>query len=116
MFFEMSVDKKNDRVFFDIILKTNEDYISVTLGCNMFIDSYRFLSSSLDSLGKTLTDNSHKTFRSLKKEIVANDEILNIIEIVEDETIKDLQKDYPDKNEKLEEALLKYMRENDLNF
>ena len=49
MFFKKLVDKKNDKVKFDIIPKTNEEYISVTYGCIRFIDSYRFLSSSLDN-------------------------------------------------------------------
>ena len=33
MFFENLVDKKNGKVNFDIIPKTNEEYISVTYGC-----------------------------------------------------------------------------------
>ena len=47
----------------------------------------------------------------MKTEIVDKEEILNIVnELVEKEkTIKDLKKDYPDKIEKLEEALLDYM-------
>ena len=57
MFFKKLVDKKNDKVNFDIIPKTNEEYISVTYGCIRFIDSYRFLSSGLDSLVKTVVDN-----------------------------------------------------------
>ena len=61
------VDKKNDKVKFDIVPKTNEEYISVTYGCIRFIDSYRFLSSGLDSLVNTLVDNSHKTLKNLKK-------------------------------------------------
>ena len=32
----------------------NEEYISVTYGCKRFLDSYQFVSSSLDSLAKTL--------------------------------------------------------------
>ena len=48
MFFKKLVDKKNDKVKFDIIPKTNEEYISVTHGCFRFIDGYRFLSSGLD--------------------------------------------------------------------
>ena len=54
----------------------------------------------------------------MKKEIVDNDEILDIVnEIVEDDrTIKDLKKDYPDEINKLEEALLDYMGENDLKI
>ena len=67
MFFKNLVNKKNDRVKFQIIPKTNEEYISVTYGCIRFIDGYRFQSSSLDSLVKTLVDNSNKTLRYLKK-------------------------------------------------
>ena len=116
MFFKKLVDKKNDKVKLDIKPKTNEEYISVNYGCIRFIDSYRFLSSSLDSLVKTLVDKSHRTLKNLKKEIVDNDEILNIVkEIVDAErTIDDLNKDYPNKIEKLNEALLNYMGEDDL--
>ena len=118
IFFKKLVDKKKDKVDFDIIPKTNEEYISVSYGCIRFIDSYRFLSSGLDSLVKTIVDNSNKTLRNLKEEIIDNDEILNIInEIIEDnKTIKDLKKDYPEKIENLEEALLNYMGENDLKI
>ena len=118
MFFKKLVDLKNDKVKFDIIPKTNEEYKSVTYGCIRFIDSYRFQLGSLDSLVKTLVDISNKTLKDLKEEIVDNDEILNIvIEMVEeDKTIKDLKKDYPDKIKKLEEALLDYMGENDLKI
>ena len=42
------VDKRKDKVDFDIIPKTNEEYISVTYGCIRFIDSYRFLAIGLD--------------------------------------------------------------------
>ena len=110
------VDLKNGKVKFDIIPKTNEEYISVTYGCFRFIDSYRFLSSSLDSLVKTLVDNSHKTLKSLKKEVVNNDEVLDIVNeiIEEDKTIRDLNKDHPDKIKNLGEALLNYMGEKDL--
>ena len=110
--------KRKIKVDFDIIPKTNEEYISVTYGCTRFIDSYRFLSSGLDSLVKTLVDNSNKTLKNLKEEIVDNDEILNIInEIIEDDkTIKDLKKDYPKEIKKLEEALLDYIGENDLKI
>ena len=118
MFLKNLVDKKNDKVKFDLIPRTNEEYISVTYGCIRFIDSYRFQSSSLDSLVKTLVDNSKETLKDLKEEIVDNDEILNIVdELVENEkTIKDLKTDYPDKIKNLEEALLIYMGENDLKI
>ena len=94
MFFKKLVDLKNCKVKFDIIPKTNEEYISVQNGCIRFIDSYRFLSSSLDSLFKTLVDNSNTSLKDLKEEIVDNDEILNIVnEIVEEnKTINDLKK------------------------
>ena len=61
----------------------------------------------------------------MKEEIIDNDEILNIvIEIkilIEDDnynndSIKNPKKDNPDKIEKLEEALLNYMGENDLKI
>ena len=117
MFFEKLIDKKSDKVEVDIIPKTKEEYISVTYGCIRFIDSYRFLSSSLDSLVKTLVDNSHKTLKNFKEEIVDSDEKLNNVkEIIEDRTIEDLKKDYPNEIEKLEEALLNYIGENDLKL
>ena len=114
-FFKKLVDKRNDKVNFEIIPKTNDEYISVTYGCIRFKDSYRFLSSGLDSLVKTLVDNSHKTLKKLKEEIEDIDEILGIVNKIaeEDKTIKDLKKDYPDEIKNLEESLLNYMGEND---
>ena len=79
------IDKKNDKVKFDILPKKNEEYISVTYGCIRFIDNYQILSSRLDSLVKTIVDNSHKTFENLKKEFVDNDEILNIVNEIGEE-------------------------------
>ena len=125
MFFKKLVDKKKDKVDFEIIPKTNEEYMSVTYGCIRFVDSYRFLSSSLDSLVKTLVDNSNKTLEVFEEEIVDNDEILKIVNeikmlITEDkyknDSIKDLRKDYPDKIKELEEAILNYMGETDLKI
>ena len=60
MFFKKLVDKKKDKVDFDIIPKRNEEYISVPYDFIRFIDSYRFLSSGLDSLVRTLVDDGHK--------------------------------------------------------
>ena len=74
MFFKKLVDKKNDKVKFDIIPKTNEEYISVTYGCIRFIDSYRFLSSGLDSLVKNLDEDD---FKILKKEFPDKWQYLN---------------------------------------
>ena len=65
MFFKMLVDLKKDKVKFEIIPKTNEEYISVRYGCIRFIDSYRFLSESLDKLVKNLDE---ADFKILKKE------------------------------------------------
>ena len=70
MFFKKLVDKKNDEVEFDIIPKTNEEYVSVTYGCIRFTDSYRLLSSSLDSLVETLVDSGHKILKDFKEDIV----------------------------------------------
>ena len=126
MFFKKIVDKKKDMVDFDIIPKTNEEYISVTYGCIRFIDSYRFLSSGLDSLVKALVDISDKRLKDFRDEIVDNDEILDIVSKIEenytkeihnleedDRTIKNLRKYYPEEIENLEKALLNYMGEND---
>ena len=90
----------------------------MTYGCIRFTDSYRFLSSGLDSLVRTIFDKSCKTLKNLKKEIVDNDEILNIVnKIVEDDrTINDLKKDYPEEIRNLEEALLDYMGQNELKI
>ncbi len=129
MFFKKLVDKKKDKVDFDIIPKTNEEYISVTYGCIRFIDSYRFLSSGLDSLVKTLVDNSHKTLKNFKKENFDSDEIINIVSKIEknyseeifnldedDRTIGKLKEYYPEEIEKLEKVFLDYMGENDLKI
>ena len=74
MFFKKLVDKKNDKIKFDIIPKTNEEYISVTYGCIRFIDSYRFLSSGLDSLVKILDEDD---FEILQKELPDKWQYLN---------------------------------------
>ena len=117
MFFQKFVDKKIDEVTFDSIPKTTEKYNGVTYGCIRFIDSYRFLSSSLDSSVRTLVNNNHKMLRNLEKEIDI-DEILNIVDEIgeEDRTFEDLQKDYPNEIEKLEEFLLNYIGKNDLKL
>ena len=125
MFFKKLVDKKKDKVDFENKPQTNEEYISVMYGCIKFKDTYRFLSSGLDSQVKTLVDNSHKTLEDFEKEIVDNDEILNIVNEIkslitenkyEKDSIKDLKKEYPDKINELEEALLDYMGEKDLQL
>ena len=118
MFFKKLVDKREHKVYFDIIPKTNEEYISVTYGYIRFVESYRFLSSGLDSLVKTLVDNTNKTLKDLKEEVIDNDEILDIVNkiIEDDKTIKDLKKNYPEEIKNLGEALLIYMGENDLKI
>ena len=96
MFFKKLVDKKKDKVDFDIITETNEEYISVTYGCIRFIDSYRFQSSSLESLVKALVDNSDKRLKDFKEEIFDNDEILDNVSKIEEnytEEILNLEED-----------------------
>ena len=85
MFFKKLVDKKKDKVEFEIIPKLNEEYISVTYGCFRFTDSYRILSSSLDSIVKTSVDKGRKTIKNLKEQIVDDDEILNTVNETEEE-------------------------------
>ena len=72
----------------------------------------------MDSLVKTLVDNSNIKLKDLKEEIVDNDYILNIVTDIGEynKTIKDLKKDYPDEIKNLEEALLDYIGENDLKI
>ena len=65
MFFKRLIDLKKDEVKFKIIPKTNEEFITVKYGCSRFIDSFRFLSESLDKLVKILDEND---FKILKKE------------------------------------------------
>ena len=69
-------------------------------------------------LVEILINNSHKTLKDFEKESVDNNEIMDILnKIVEDNrTIEVLKKDYPNGIEKLEEALLTYMGENDLKI
>ena len=74
MFFKRLVEVKNDKVKFKNIPKTNEEHISVTYGCIRFIDSYRFLSESLDNLVKNLDVDD---FKILKKEFPDNWQYLN---------------------------------------
>ena len=62
-FFEKLVDKKKDSVKFDIIPKTNEEYISKTYGCIRFFDSYRFLSRGLFWLVKKLSNDDLKILK-----------------------------------------------------
>ena len=62
LFFKTLIDRKPDHINLSVIPKTNEEYISVTYGCLRFIDSYRFLQSSLDELVKTLNEEDFKNF------------------------------------------------------
>ena len=82
LFFKKLVDKKFDTVKFDIIPQTIGEYIGVTYGCIIFFNSYRLLSSSLDSIVETIVDNIHKTLENLKKEIGGKDN--NIGETLEE--------------------------------
>ena len=74
MFFKRLVDLKKDKVKFKIIPKTNKEYITVKYGCIRFIDSYRFLSESLDKLVKKLDEDD---FKNLKREFPDKRQYLN---------------------------------------
>ena len=63
--------------------------------------------------------------KNLEDEVVDNDEILKIVNEIKklfkedrynNDSFKDLNKDYPDKNKELEEAPLHYMGEKDLKL
>ena len=74
MFFKRLVDSKKDKVKFKIFPKTNEQYILVKYGCIRFIDSYRFLSESLDKLVENLDEDN---FEILKKKFADKWQLLN---------------------------------------
>ena len=74
MFFIRLVDLKKDKVKLKIIPETNEEYIAVKYGCIRIIDSYRFLSESLDKLVKNLDE---VDFIILKKEVPDKWQYLN---------------------------------------
>ena len=74
MFFKKLVDLKNDEVKMKSFPKTNEEYKAVTYGCIRFIDSYRFLSESLDKLVKNLDSDD---FIILKKKFPDKRQYLN---------------------------------------
>ena len=115
MFFKKLVDEKKDKVDFEIIPKTNEEYISVTYGCVRFIDSCRFLSESLDKLVKNL---DVYDFKILKKEFPDKWQYLNkklaypyeyfnsindykkpVNELKKEDFFSKLKNDYPDDEE-----------------
>ena len=75
-FFKRLLEEKNDKVKLKIIPKADEEYMSVGKVCIRFIETYRFLSSSVDSLVKAFVDNSHKTLKAFDEKIVDNDEKL----------------------------------------
>ena len=74
IFFKKLVELKKDIVKFKIIPISNEEYSSVKFGCIKFIDSYRFLSESLDKLVKNLDEDD---FKILKKEFPGKWQYLN---------------------------------------
>ena len=121
LFFKRLVDRENDKVEFDIAPKTNEEYITVTYWCIKFVDSCRFLSSSWDALVQSHIVNNHKTLKKLKKEIVCDNNISNIVNeletlISEDRTIANIKLVFPYELERLEEALKNINLKKILNF
>ena len=74
MFFKRLVDLRKDKVKFKTLPKTNEEFVAVKYGCIRFIDSYRFLSESLDKLVRNLEEND---FKILKKEFPDKWQYLN---------------------------------------
>ena len=115
MFFKRLIDLKEGKVKFKSIPKTNEEYITVKYGCIRFIDSYRFLSESLDKLVKNLNEDD---FEILKKEFPDKWQFLNkklaypyqyfnsiddykkpVNNLKKEDFFNKLKNDYPDDNE-----------------
>ena len=69
MFVKRLVDLKKDKVKYKFIPKTNEEYFVVNCGYIRFIDSYRFLSKSLDKVFKNLDGGE---FKILKKKFLTS--------------------------------------------
>ena len=115
MFFKKLVDLKKDKVKFKIIPKTNEEHIAVKYGCIRFIDSYRFLSESLDKLVKKLDEDGFKIlkkefpdkWRYLNKQLAYPYEYFNSIDdykkpvnnLKREDFFSKLKNDYPDDDE-----------------
>ena len=58
------INDENEKAYdFKMLAKTSENYISYQFGCLRFLDSYRFLISSLDNLAKSLIDEDFKITR-----------------------------------------------------
>ena len=68
IFEELLTEAYNQKYIPTIIPKSLENYVSVQVGCLRFLDSYRFLSSSLDKLVRSL-DN----FPTMKLEGMSDD-------------------------------------------
>ena len=121
MFFKKLVDLKKDKVKFKIIPKTNEEYILVKYGCIRFIDSYRFLSESLDKLVENLDEDDFKILKKefpdkwqyLNKKLAYPYEYFNSIDdyqkpvdnLKKENFFSKLKKDYPDEIERTKEIV-----------
>ena len=105
MFFKKLVDKKNDKVKFDIKPRTNEEYISVTYGCIRFIDSYRFLSMSLDGLVKNLNEDEFKVLKKGYSYRFLSMSLDGLFKNLNEDDFKFLKKEFPDKWQYLNKKL-----------
>ena len=99
LLFKKCVDTRNNKVKFDIIPWTNEEYLSIPYEGIRLVDSCHFFSSSLVSFVKTLVDRSRETLESLKKN-TGDDNLSNIANEIETltsegRTSKDFRKDFP---------------------
>ena len=109
------ISRFKDKVKFKIIPKTSEEYIAVKYGCIRFIDSYRFLSESLDKLVKNLDENEFKILKKefpdkweyLKKKLAYPYQYFNSIDyykkpvdnLEKEDFFNKLKNDYPDDEE-----------------
>ena len=125
LFFKKTIERKNDKVKLDTIPKKNEGYISVTSSYMTINDAFGLLSSNLYSLVKTFVDIIHKSLENLKKIILGEGLILNIVKDIQtlisgerydNDSFVDFKKDFADEAENLKEALNYCISENDLQF
>ena len=115
LFFKTLIDKKPNYINLSVIPKTNEEYLSVNYGMQKFIDSFKFLQSSLDELVQTLKEVEVNSLPlKIKKEKYINNIIIsNKIEELKNHISIDEYENEPFQNLNLEELEDEIKKENE---